>query len=173
MKLFGHEIGKDKIVVIAWRHILKNTILYIEDNLDNMIIVKRVLEANDYNFLWAGTGLQGLQMAKLDTPDLILLDINLIDISGLEVVSRLRASEVVSLVNLPVIAVTGHVFQGSAEAALQAGCDDFVTKPVNLDGLHKLIRSYLQVTPGNRVPPKPGGGGHRLPRPGVRFSAGY
>jgi two-component system cell cycle response regulator DivK len=122
---------------------MAHKILYIEDNPDNMTLVRRALEARGYQFLWAETGLQGVEMAEVDTPDIILLDINLPDIDGYEVARRLRASGKSSLVYVPIIAVTANALRGDAEKALAAGCDVYMSKPINIRELWARVEGFL------------------------------
>ncbi len=120
---------------------MSSTILYIEDNPDNMLLVQRALEARGYKFLWAANGLSGLAEAEAKQPDLILLDINLPDIDGYEVARRIRASE--RLRTLPVIAITANALRGDAEKALNAGCDVYMSKPINIRELWAKVTSFL------------------------------
>jgi two-component system cell cycle response regulator DivK len=120
---------------------MSSTILYIEDNPDNMLLVQRALEARGYNFLWATNGLSGLAEAEAKRPDLILLDINLPDIDGYEVARRIRAHA--DLCTLPVIAITANALRGDAEKALNAGCDVYMSKPINIRELWAKVNSFL------------------------------
>jgi two-component system cell cycle response regulator DivK len=122
---------------------MSSTILYIEDNPDNMLLVQRALEARGYKFLWAANGLSGLAEAEARQPDLILLDINLPDIDGYEVARRIRANE--KLRSLPVIAITANALRGDAEKALNAGCDVYMSKPINIRELWAKVTSFLPV----------------------------
>lgn len=124
-----------------------STILYIEDNPDNMLLVQRALEARGYTFLWAANGLSGLAEAEARHPDLILLDINLPDIDGYEVARRIRAHE--KLRDLPVIAITANALRGDAEKALNAGCDVYMSKPINIRELWAKVNSFLANGLGN------------------------
>lgn len=120
---------------------MTHRILYIEDNPDNMLLVQRALEARGYTFVWAGDGLSGLVEAENKLPDLILLDINLPDIDGYEVARRIRANE--RLRTLPVIAITANALRGDAEKALNAGCDVYMSKPINIRELWAKVNSFL------------------------------
>ncbi|MBL8058792.1 MAG: response regulator [Anaerolineales bacterium] len=120
---------------------MASTILYIEDNPDNMLLVQRALEARGYKFIWASSGLAGLAEAEAKQPDLILLDINLPDIDGYEVARRIRAHE--TLRSLPVIAITANALRGDAEKALNAGCDVYMSKPINIRELWAKVNSFL------------------------------
>lgn len=118
-------------------------VLYVEDNLDNMSLVRRALEARGYEFLWAQNGLSGVEMAEEHQPDVILLDINLPDIDGYEVARRLRSSGKPSLVYVPIIAVTANALRGDAEKALAAGCDVYMAKPINIRELWARVEGFL------------------------------
>jgi two-component system cell cycle response regulator DivK len=125
---------------------MANKILYVEDNPDNMTLVKRALEARGYEFLWAANGLAGVQMAETQEPDLILLDINLPDIDGYEVARRLRNSGKTNLVYVPIIAVTANALRGDAEKALAAGCDVYMAKPINIRELWARVEGFLTAS---------------------------
>lgn len=120
------------------------TILYIEDNSDNLTLVKRAMEAAGYNFIGAQDGLSGLKMAEDQAPDVILLDINLPDIDGYEVARRLRSSSKPNLIYVPVIAITANAMRGDAEKALAAGCDVYMSKPINIRELWARVEALLQ-----------------------------
>lgn len=122
---------------------MPNRILYIEDNPDNMTLVKRALEARGYEFLWAATGLEGIEVAEMQQPDIILLDINLPDVDGYEVARRLRNSGKTALVYVPIIAVTANALRGDAEKALAAGCDVYMAKPINIRELWARVEGFL------------------------------
>ncbi len=120
-----------------------NNILYIEDNPDNMTLVQRALEARGYRLLKAKNGLEGVSVAESEDVDLILLDINLPDIDGYEVAHRLRASQKHALAMTPIIAVTANALKGDAEKALDAGCDVYMSKPINIRELWARVEAYV------------------------------
>ena len=120
---------------------MAGTILYIEDNPDNKTLVQRALEAKGYTLLWATTGLNGLEQAGTQKPDLILLDINLPDIDGYEVARRLKADP--NLRTIPIIAITANALKGDADKALAAGCDVYMSKPINLRELWARVMGFL------------------------------
>lgn len=120
-----------------------NVVLYIEDNPDNMLLVKRALESRGYRLLQATTGLQGVEMAETQDVDLILLDINLPDIDGYEVAYRLRHSKKTALAHIPIIAITANALKGDAEKALEAGCDVYMSKPINIRELWAQVEGFL------------------------------
>jgi two-component system, cell cycle response regulator DivK len=120
-----------------------NTILYIEDNPDNMLLVQRALESRGYKLLKAVNGVDGISMAEGNMIDLILLDINLPDIDGYEVARRLRKSSKPDLAYMPIIAVTANALKGDAERALEAGCDVYMSKPINIRELWARVEAYV------------------------------
>ena len=119
------------------------TILYVEDNPDNMHLVKRALGARGYDVQGAPTGLDGLSRAEELDPDVILLDINLPDIDGYEVARRLRQSPKTELHVVPIIAITANALKGDAEKALAAGCDVYMAKPINVRELWARVEAFL------------------------------
>ena len=119
------------------------TILYIEDNPDNMMLVKRALEARGYKLLEALNGLTGVKKAESEEIDLILLDINLPDIDGYEVARRIRSSKKLALAYVPIIAVTANALKGDAEKALAAGCDVYMSKPINIRELWARVEAFV------------------------------
>ena len=120
---------------------MSKTILYIEDNPDNRVLVRRVLEIEGYNVIDAETGLDGVAQAEAIQPDLILLDINLPDIDGYEVTRRLR--KIAHIANTPILAMTANVMKGDREKTLEAGCDNYIQKPIDIDLLPKQVSEYL------------------------------
>ncbi|MEK6752423.1 MAG: response regulator [Chloroflexota bacterium] len=120
-----------------------SNVLYIEDNPDNMMLVKRALEARGYLLLEAANGLTGVSAAEHQDVDLILLDINLPDIDGYEVARRIRASEKTALAYVPIIAITANALKGDAEKALSAGCDVYMSKPINIRELWARVEAFV------------------------------
>ena len=118
-------------------------ILYIEDNPDNMRLVKRALEAKGYVIHGAVNGLKGLQMAESILPTVILLDINLPDIDGYEVARRIRKHRNGDLRYIPIIAITANTLKGDAEKALDAGCDVYMSKPINIRELWARVEAFM------------------------------
>jgi two-component system cell cycle response regulator DivK len=117
-------------------------VLYVEDNLENRILIQRILEAEGYSFLGASNATQGLQLARDHNPDLILVDINMPEIDGLTMTKELKAD--VRFANVPVIAITANVMRGDRERTLQAGCDGYIQKPIDVDLLPRQIVHFLQ-----------------------------
>ena len=117
------------------------TALIIEDNEDNMVLITRLLTNAGYQTLEAVTGLDGLELAITKQPNFILLDIQLPDIEGTEVLRRLRATDEGK--DIPVIAVTSYAMSGDRERLLAAGCNGYIEKPVNpmlvIDQIKRII----------------------------------
>ncbi len=120
----------------------KRRILYVEDNFDNRILIKRVLEAEGYTVVEAENGTEGIDLAKAETPDLILMDINLPDLDGYECTSRLRKIEGIGQV--PIVALTANVLEGDRQKALAAGCDGYIPKPIDVDDLPDQVAAHLK-----------------------------
>ena len=120
---------------------MSNQVLYIEDNPDNLLLVQRALEARGYKIAWAPSGLQGIEMARVQRPDLILLDINLPDIDGYEVARRLKGDD--QLRYTPIIAITANALKGDSDKALAAGCDVYMSKPINIRELWARVVGLL------------------------------
>jgi len=118
-------------------------VLYIEDNPDNMMLVKRVLEAAGHTLFQAAKGVDGLAVAEKEEIDLILLDINLPDVDGYEIARRLRRSTKPNLAYIPIIAITANALKGDAENALAAGCDVYMSKPINIHELRARVEGFV------------------------------
>ncbi|HTN27474.1 MAG TPA: response regulator [Burkholderiales bacterium] len=116
-------------------------ILYIEDNEDNILILKRRLGRVGYDLSFAMDGADGIRMAAELKPDLILMDLSLPVLDGWEATRRLKAAPETR--HIPVIALTSHAMVGEREKALAAGCDDFDTKPVEFQRLLGKIRALV------------------------------
>ena len=124
-------------------------ILYVEDNDDNVYMLKNRLTRAGFTVVIAPDGTQGVAMAGTEKPDLILMDITLPDIDGGEATRRIKADATTR--HIPVIALTANAMAGDREKALAAGCDDFDTKPVDLPRLLAKIRA---LATGNQAPGK-------------------
>src|SRR6266542_638852 len=122
---------------------MAGNILYIEDNQDNLTLIKRILESRGYTLLCAMDGLTGVSMAENEEVDLILLDINLRDIDGYEVARRIRKSNKrESLPYLPIIALTANALDGYSRRAISAGCTAYMSKPIDLDEFWAYVETY-------------------------------
>lgn len=120
-------------------------VLLVEDNEMNRDMLSRRLERRGYDVVLAEDGDQGLQRAAETRPDLILLDMSLPGVDGWEVARRLKADPATAAISI--IALTAHAMAGDRERALQAGCDDYDTKPIELPRLLDKISTLLAQTP--------------------------
>jgi two-component system cell cycle response regulator DivK len=121
----------------------QKTILYIEDNPDNRLLVRRVLEVEGYKVVEADGGNAGLKKAESLKPDLILMDINLPEIDGYELTHLLK--QMPHLAGVPVVAMTANVMKGDREKTLAAGCDGYIQKPIDVDQLPVQVEKFLQA----------------------------
>jgi two-component system cell cycle response regulator DivK len=119
-------------------------ILYVEDNHENRLLVRRILEAEGYSFLEAMDGPSGLEVAIQERPDLILLDINLPEIDGYDLARHFRDTP--DLQQVPILAITANVMKGDRERTLASGCDGYIQKPIDVDRLPEQVRAALQRT---------------------------
>jgi two-component system, cell cycle response regulator DivK len=116
-------------------------ILIVEDNPQNMRLVEMALSAESYTLLEATNGEEAFEVAKKERPDLILMDIQLPKMSGLEVTRKLR--EIPEFSRTPIIAITAYAMKGDEEIALDAGCNAYLTKPIRARDLPNLIAIML------------------------------
>jgi CheY-like chemotaxis protein len=123
------------------QRVAKNKILVIEDNALNMKLIKTVLEQENYEVLEAPAARPGLQLAAEKAPDLILMDIRLPDLDGVEATRILKRSP--GLREIPVIAVSAYAMEEDIARAKEAGCAAYLTKPVRLEELRLTIRQFL------------------------------
>lgn len=117
------------------------TIMYVEDDRNNRVLVRRVLEAEGYDVIDAADGPTGIQLAQEVRPALILMDINLPDMDGFEVTAELRALD--QLRGVPIIALTANVMKGDREKTLAAGCSGYIQKPIDVDRLPEQLAAFL------------------------------
>jgi CheY-like chemotaxis protein len=116
-------------------------LLYVEDNEDNVYMLGSRLKRHGFQIAVAADGKQGVAMAQSERPDLILMDLSLPIIDGWEATRRLKAAP--QTCAIPVIALSAHAMADDRERALAAGCDDYDTKPVDLERLLAKIRALL------------------------------
>jgi len=124
-----------------------STILIVEDNEKNMKLARDVLRAKGYATLEATTGEDGVRLAREKLPDLVLMDIQLPGINGIEALRQLRADAVTA--RIPVLAVTASVMEQDRRQITQAGFDGYVGKPISLKGFLEAVRQTLEDRPGN------------------------
>ena len=116
-------------------------ILLVEDNEMNRDMLSRRLERKGYEVVVATDGAQGVAFAQSENPDLVLMDMSLPVLDGWEATRRIKASEATQ--QIPVIALTAHAMAGDRDRALEAGCDDYDTKPIELPRLLEKIETLL------------------------------
>jgi CheY-like chemotaxis protein len=121
-------------------------ILYAEDNDDNVFILKTRLTRAGFTVLIAGDGAQAVAMATAEQPDMILMDLSLPVLDGWEATRKIKSADATR--HIPVIALTAHAMTGDREKALAAGCDDFDTKPIELQRLFGKIHA---LAPGGKA----------------------
>ncbi len=119
----------------------RGVILYVEDNPDNRLLVRRVLAAEGYTVVEAESAQKALAYLERATPDLILMDINMPEVDGYTLTKQLKARP--ELRQVPIIAVTANVMKGDMEKSLQAGCDGYLPKPLDIDALPAQIARFL------------------------------
>jgi CheY-like chemotaxis protein len=131
-------------------------VLLVEDSEDSREGLARRLQRRGYEVVLACDGRQGLEAARAEAPDLILMDMSLPVLDGWEATRQLKAAPETR--GIPVIALTAHAMAGDRETALEAGCDDYHTKPVDLARLLNQIEARLQerALPASPAPPEPG-----------------
>ncbi len=118
------------------------TVMYVEDNRENRILVRRVLMAEGYDVLEAGSAQEALQILQGQVPDIILVDINMPEVDGYTLTRTIRSMP--GLANVPIVALTANVLRGDREKSLEAGCDGYIQKPVDIDVLPLQIERYLR-----------------------------
>jgi two-component system cell cycle response regulator DivK len=118
------------------------TILYVEDNPDNRLLIQRILMAEGYTVVFAENATEALENIDNHPIDLILMDINLPDIDGYTLTSQIR--QMGKLEGVPILALTANVMKGDRERSLEAGCDGYIQKPIDVDTLPQQIDLYLK-----------------------------
>lgn len=119
----------------------KSIILYVEDNHDNRNLVRRVLEAEGYIMTEASNAEDAMLIIHSIRPSLILMDINMPGIDGYALTARIKATP--GFTNVPIVAVTANVMRGDRERSLEAGCDGYIQKPIDIDILSQQIGRFL------------------------------
>ena len=118
------------------------TILYVEDNVDNRTLVRRILTAEGYTLIEAVNAMQALEILKSTQPNLILMDINMPDMDGYTLTAKIKT--ISSLESIPIVALTANVMRGDRERSLEAGCDGYIQKPIDIDSLSEQLERFLR-----------------------------
>ena len=119
----------------------KGTILYVEDNPDNRNLIRRVLNAEGYSVVEAINGNQAIEKLDSNSVDLILMEINMPDMDGYTLTAKIKAIQKYS--KIPIVAVTANVMRGDREKSLEAGCDGYIQKPIDIDALAQQIERFI------------------------------
>ena len=125
------------------------TALVIEDNIDNMVLITRFLKKFGYETLQAFSGKEGFEMTLKHRPDFVILDIQLPDIEGTEVLKMIRTSDIGE--TIPIIAMTAYAMAGDKANLLAAGCDGYIEKPIDPERVISQIRRITSSFEGKRV----------------------
>jgi two-component system cell cycle response regulator DivK len=120
---------------------MSKKVLCIEDNKTNMLLVSRIVEADGYDLVRAEDGPSALEILKDFVPDVILLDVNIPGIHGLDLARMIKEDE--RLAQVPLIATTANVLVGDKERCLEAGCDEYLPKPLDIRQLRQVMRDYV------------------------------
>lgn len=125
-------------------------ILYIEDNNDNRVLVRRILMASDYDFVVqeADSAQKGIDMALAQPPDLILMDLSMPDMDGLTATRHIR--DLPELSDIPIVALTANAMETDRERSLEAGCDGYIKKPIDVDKFPDEVHQYLRSSDERR-----------------------
>ena len=116
-------------------------ILIVEDNPLNLELISDILEANGYTITTAVTGADAIKQVDIEAPDLILMDIQLPGLDGLTVTGIIKKKP--GMENIPIIALTAHAMRGDEEKAREAGCDGYISKPIDTRAITQTIESFL------------------------------
>lgn len=116
-------------------------ILYVEDNFQNKRLIRKILTAKGFEVLEADNGESGVEMAIQEVPDLILMDISIPGIDGIEATRLIKDHS--STTHIPVVALTANAMRGDRERFLAAGCDDYLPKPISTPDLLRVIHAFL------------------------------
>ena len=119
----------------------KGTVLYVEDNIDNRTLVRRILLSEDYDLIEATNAAECLKVLENTKPDLILMDINMPDMDGYTLTAKIKTTP--GFERVPILALTANVMRGDKEKTLEAGCDGYIQKPLDIDQLIKEIERFL------------------------------
>jgi len=118
-------------------------ILHIEDNFDNRVLVRRLLESHSFKVVEAVNAYEAISCLRKHRPDLILMDINIPDVDGYTLTAKLKT--VPGVRDIPIVAVTANAMRGDREKTLHAGCDGYIEKPIDIDNFLTQVNSFLGI----------------------------
>ncbi len=127
----------------------KGRILVVEDDMDNYELVRFILERAGYDVFLAVNGRDGVDAARFQKPDLILMDLGMPEMDGWLAAQKLKADETTN--SIPLFALTAHTLPGERKRAIQAGCDGYVSKPIHVEAFLNLIESALSIRLGKKT----------------------
>lgn len=119
----------------------RGTILYVEDNPDNRNLIRRVLNAEGFEVVEASHADQAIKKLEKEMVDLILMDINMPEMDGYTLTEKIRKMD--KFTNIPIVAVTANVMHGDREKSLEAGCDGYIQKPIDIDTIAQQIERFI------------------------------
>ena len=119
-------------------------VLYIEDNSDNRMLVRRILMASDYDFVVqeADSAHRGIEIALAQHPDLILMDLSMPEMDGLTATRHIRSMPELS--DIPIVALTANAMESDRDRSLEAGCDGYIKKPIDVDKFPEEVITYIR-----------------------------
>lgn len=118
----------------------KKTVMHIEDNFENRMLVRRLLQSDGYDVIEAENATNALKILASARPDLILMDINMPDVDGYTLTNQLKNQETTA--QIPILAITANVMRGDRERTLEAGCDGYIEKPIDIDLFLEQIAKF-------------------------------
>jgi len=119
----------------------KGKILYVEDNIDNRTLIRRILVSEGYDLIEAKDAAEALQLIEQSKPDLILMDINMPDLDGYTLTAKIRKTRGYEMT--PIIAITANVMRGDREKTIEAGCDGYIQKPIDIDDFLGEVQRFI------------------------------
>ncbi len=119
----------------------KKLVLHVEDNFDNRLLVRRLLQAYGYQVVEAENAAKAREILRSCQPNLILMDINMPDVDGYTLTNELKAMP--NLLGVPVVAITANVMKGDRERTLSAGCDGYIEKPIDVDKFIEQVERFI------------------------------
>lgn len=120
----------------------RGVILYVEDNPDNRMLIRRILGAEGYTVHEASSATKAFEVLKTLQPDLILMDINMPEMDGYTLTAHIRSLP--NMGSVPIVALTANVMKGDRERSLEAGCDGYIQKPIDIDTISNQVERFMK-----------------------------